>query len=163
MSRRRFTTEELEAIAVKEKLALATRRSLMRELSSFIYRGALLVMCVFKRDRPSDLTRDLQLPPPTPERDRLLRPSAAIESLGVSRQYIYDHERELPFCVRLQSEALRISEQRMFAWIEGLKCADSGTCTCGRGRGITGSDTASTENSNTKARSRPGSQTPSDS
>ena len=65
-------------------------------------------------------------PPPPPEPpsvpvDRLLRPERAAETLGVSRQYFYDHEAKLPFVVRLSNGVLRVSEDGMHEWIEARK------------------------------------------
>ena len=56
-------------------------------------------------------------PPPVPG-DRLLRPERAAESLGVSRQYFYDHEAKLPFVLRLSNGVLRVSERGMLSWIK---------------------------------------------
>ena len=63
------------------------------------------------------------LPPPESGRpkDRLLRPEQAAEMLGVSRQYFYDHEENLPFVVRLSNGILRVSEEGMRTWIEEQK------------------------------------------
>lgn len=119
MPQRRFTEEELEELAAQEELDQAEKRSVLRALASWLYSGVLLIACVFKRrSTPGDLTRDLKSQYPKPTWDRLLRTDAAAETFGVSRQYFYDHERELPFVVRLPSGALRVSEQGMLSWIE---------------------------------------------
>ena len=149
MPRRRFDTDELEEMAVRERLTRETKRSLLRELGGLVHRAILLVVALKGSSEKKDLVQWTD-----PQPDRLIRPSAAIDSLGVSRQYIYDHECELPFCVRLPSGALRISERRMVAWIEERKCAGSETPIGAKALGIGGSDTASGVSLNTKARSR---------
>ena len=143
------------------------KTEVLREFAAFVHHGRLLFACLLKRGASEDLTSDLQLPPPTPERDRLLRPEQAAETLGVSRQYFYDHESELPFVVRLNNGVLRVSEQGMLSWIEqqtgGQRCVDSETSTSEKVLDTGGSDTASTESRSTRARSRRRNPTPPDS
>ncbi len=54
---------------------------------------------------------------PRASKDRLLKPEEAAKILGVSRQFFYDHEAGLTFAVRLSNRHLRISERRMYEWI----------------------------------------------
>ena len=49
MPRRRFTTEELETMAVNERLARKTKQTLFEEMGAYVHRGILLVVCLFKR------------------------------------------------------------------------------------------------------------------
>ena len=71
------------------------------------------------------LLEEAKLEPTQKPKDRLLRPDRAAETLGVSRQYFYDHEKKLPFVVRIHNGVLRVSEQGMLSWITRQRGAGS--------------------------------------
>lgn len=104
---------KLRVLGGGDKVTRLARRAFISCARSFV-----LLIRLARTSVRQDLTRDLQSLYPKPTWDRLLRPEAAAETFGVSRQYFYDHELDLPFTVRLPNGVLRISEQGMLAWIE---------------------------------------------
>src|ERR1044072_8620720 len=52
------------------------------------------------------------------EEDRLLTVDEAASRLGVTRQWLYRHSKELPFTRKLSRKALRFSESGMQRWQE---------------------------------------------
>lgn len=90
-------------------------------------------------------------------KDQLLKLAAAGAVLGVSRQFIRDHESDLPFTVRLPNGTLRVSERRMREWIDGqleVPCTETGRSIGERTLGFGGYDIGSRESRSPKARRR---------
>ena len=61
MSRRRFTTEELEEMAAQDRLSRAAKRGLFHEVGACISRGILLFVCIFKRTDHENDTPEARL------------------------------------------------------------------------------------------------------
>jgi excisionase family DNA binding protein len=58
---------------------------------------------------------------PAEEKEKLLTPEQAAELIGVKKEWLYRHAKQLPFCRRLSRKAVRFNETGLKRWLAARK------------------------------------------